>query len=76
MKRHSFTFALGLAILLFGVAGLAQAVPITYTQTGIASGTLGGSTFTNASILMTMIGAIRFSARNSSVIASVGWEVF
>ena len=56
MKRHSFTFALGLAILLFGVAGLAQAVPITYTQTGIASGTLGGSTFTNASILMTMIG--------------------
>jgi hypothetical protein len=56
MKRHSFTFALGLAILLFGVAGLAQAVPITYTQTGIVSGTLGGSTFTNASILMTMIG--------------------
>lgn len=56
MKRHSFTFALGLAILLFGVAGLAQAVPITYTQTGIASGTLGGSSFTNASILMTMIG--------------------
>ena len=56
MKRHSFTFALGLAILLFGVAGLAQAVPITYTQTGIASGILGGSAFTNASILMTMIG--------------------
>ena len=56
MKRHSFTFALGLAILLFGVAGLAQAVPISYTQTGIASGILGGSAFTNASILMTMIG--------------------
>src|SRR5262245_3888179 len=61
MKRHSLTFALGLAILLFGVAGLAQADPITYTQTGIATGTITGAngvvrSFTNASILMTMIG--------------------
>ena len=56
MKRLPCTFVLVTAILLFGIAGLAQAVPITYTQTGIASGILGGSTFTNASILMTMIG--------------------
>ena len=56
MKRLPCTFVLVTAILLFGIAGSAQAVPITYTQTGIASGILGGSAFTNASILMTMIG--------------------
>jgi PEP-CTERM motif-containing protein len=60
MKRHSCTFALGLAILLFGVAGPAQAVPITYTQTGTATGQITGTagvmTFTNADIVMTLIG--------------------
>jgi hypothetical protein len=60
MKRHSCTLAIGLVILLFGVADLAQAVPITYTQTGVATGTITGPggvlTFTDASILMTMIG--------------------
>ena len=43
MKRLSCTFVLGTAILLLGVAGPAQAVPITYTQSGIATGTIGGS---------------------------------
>ena len=51
---------IGTAILLLGVAGPAQAVPITYTQTGTASGaitTTGGVvTFTDAEILMTLIG--------------------
>jgi hypothetical protein len=60
MKRDSCTFALGIAILFFGVAGPAQAVPITYTQTGVATGTITGPggvlTFTDASILLTMIG--------------------
>lgn len=60
MKRHTCTFVLGLAILLFGVAGPARAVPITYTQTGTASGQITGTggvvTFTNADIVMTLIG--------------------
>jgi hypothetical protein len=60
MKRSSCTLALGLAILLFGVAGPAQAVPITYTQTGNASGqitTPGGMVLTfDGEILMTLIG--------------------
>ena len=56
MKRHSCTFALGLAILLLGLAGPAHAVPITYTQTGIASGSLGGLTFTNAQIVLSATG--------------------
>jgi hypothetical protein len=56
MKRLPRTFVLGIAILLFGVAGSVQAVPITYTQTGIASGVLGGSAFTNALVVITMNG--------------------
>jgi hypothetical protein len=53
MTRLSCTFVLGLAIL-FGVAGPAQAIPITYTQSGIASGTIGGTTFTDALVVFTM----------------------
>ena len=56
MKRLSCTFVLGMAILLLGLAGPANAVPITYTQTGIASGTLGGSAFTNAFVVLTVNG--------------------
>jgi hypothetical protein len=60
MKRLSCTFLLGTAILLLGLAGPAQAVPITYTQTGTASGAIttpgGVVTFTDAEILMTLIG--------------------
>jgi hypothetical protein len=56
MKRLSCTFVLGTAILLLGVAGPAHAVPITYTQSGIGSGTIGGSTFTNALVVFTMTG--------------------
>ena len=59
MKRLSCTFGLGTAILLL-VAGPAQAVPITYTQTGTASGAIttpgGVVTFTDAEILMALIG--------------------
>ena len=56
MKRLSCTFVLGTAILLLGVAGPAQAVPITYTQSGIATGTIGGSIFTNALVTYTATG--------------------
>jgi hypothetical protein len=56
MKRLSGTFVLGTAMLLIGVAAPTYAVPITYTQSGIASGTIGGSTFTNALVVFTMTG--------------------
>jgi len=60
MKRLPCTFVLGIAILLCGIAGSAQAGPITYTQTGTASGAIttpdGVVTFTDAEILMTLIG--------------------
>lgn len=56
MKRLSCTFVLGTAILLLGVAGPAQAAPITYTQSGIATGTIGGSIFTNALVTYTATG--------------------
>jgi len=60
MKRLPCTFVLVTAILLFGIAGSAQAVPITYTQSGTASGAIttpgGVVTFTDAEILMTLIG--------------------
>jgi hypothetical protein len=56
MKRLPCTFVLGIAILLLGVAGPAQAVPITYTQSGFATGTIGGSAFTNALVVFTVTG--------------------
>ena len=60
MKRLPCTFVLGIAILLCGIAGSAQAGPITYTQTGTASGAIttpdGVVTFTDAEILRTLIG--------------------
>ena len=56
MKQLSCSFVLGTAILLLGVAGPAHAAPITYTQSGIATGTIGGTTFTNALVVFTMTG--------------------
>jgi len=60
MKRLPCTFVLVIAILLFGIAGSAQAGPIAYTQSGTASGAIttpgGVVTFTDAEILMTLIG--------------------
>ena len=41
---------------LFGFASAAQAVPITYVQTGIASGTIGGSAFTDVLVVVTLTG--------------------
>lgn len=56
MQRSSCTLAFGLAILLCGVAGPVEAVPITYTLSATATGTIGGSTFTNALVTLTGIG--------------------
>ncbi len=42
------------AVALFG--SIIQAAPITYTLTSTASGTLGASTFTNASVTVTLSG--------------------
>ena len=56
MTRLSSTFVLGTAMLLIGAAAPADAAPITYTQSGIASGTIGGAPFTNALVVFTMTG--------------------
>ena len=44
------------AIGILGVASPSQAAPITYAVTAIASGSLGGSTFTNALVTVTLVG--------------------
>ena len=41
---------------LIGFAAIVEAGPITYVESGIASGTIGGSTFTNALVQVTAIG--------------------
>jgi hypothetical protein len=41
---------------LFGFVPVAQAAPITYVQTGIASGTIGGSSFTDVLVVVTLTG--------------------
>jgi len=46
--------AMILAVL--GSAAIAQATPITYVETGVASGTIGGSTFTNVLVQLTAVG--------------------
>ena len=43
-------------ILIFGVAGNASAVPITYSFIGNGSGTIGGTAFTDADISFQLIG--------------------
>lgn len=45
-----------LVLALLGWASVAAAAPITYTQTGYASGTLGTSAFTNAFTQLTLLG--------------------
>jgi hypothetical protein len=46
-------------VLLLSVAS-AQAIPITYTVTGTATGTLGVSAFTNALVTITLVGDTSF----------------
>src|SRR6185369_13496825 len=43
-------------MMLLGFASRADAAPITYQVSGIASGTIGASTFTNAQVTVTLTG--------------------
>ena len=48
-----------IAVILAAIGilgGLASAGPITYTETTTASGSLGGTVFTNASVTVTLVG--------------------
>ena len=53
MKQRLLT---GIAIVLLGWAGSAQASPITYTETGTGSGVLDGTAFANALVTFTFNG--------------------
>ncbi|HVZ08186.1 PEP-CTERM sorting domain-containing protein [Rhodopila sp.] len=54
MKRAAVYLVAMLGSLM--VAGGAEAVPITYTETGIGSGTLGATSFTNKTLTITLQG--------------------
>jgi hypothetical protein len=49
----SIVFCIGLALV---VSGSAQAVPITYNYAGTGSGTIGTTTFTNTTFVITAVG--------------------
>ncbi len=57
-----YTFAMSVAALSLLVIGQAAAVPITYTETTVASGTLGATSFTNSQI------TLRFVADTNGVV--------
>ena len=54
MRSASLVRSLTFALTLVGFAAIAQATPITYLETGFASGTIGGTTFTNAQVQFTL----------------------
>ena len=53
MRRSSWAVALG---LLFGLAGPASGDLVTYTFSGMGTGDLGGTAFTNSPFLVTISG--------------------
>jgi hypothetical protein len=55
ISRRAAPLALALAAVLF-LAGRAPAGPITYTEAATASGTLGGTAFTDALLTLTLVG--------------------
>jgi hypothetical protein len=59
------------AVLLF-TAGLAQAGPITYVESVTASGSLGGTSFTNQLVTLTMIGNTSGVLSASGIFANAG----
>ena len=56
MKRFLVLVGTMATIGILGSAAPTLAVPITYTETTIASGSLGGTNFTNALVTLTLIG--------------------
>ena len=53
--RHALAASTIIALFL-SAAGHAEAVPITYTETAIASGSLGATTFTNSQVTVRFVG--------------------
>lgn len=56
MRMVSFSRAAVLIVAVCGFVPFAHAAPITYVQTGTASGMLGATAFTNAFVTVTMTG--------------------
>ena len=56
MKLIASIRTAALIVTLFGFGAVAHAAPITYVQTGIASGSIGGTPFTDVLVQLTMIG--------------------
>jgi hypothetical protein len=56
MRSASITRLAALLLALFGFVSVAHAAPITYVQTGTASGTIGGSAFTDVLVVVTLTG--------------------
>lgn len=56
MRLLSLVRPAALAVALFGSVSVAQAAPITYEISGIASGTVGASIFTDALVEVTVTG--------------------
>jgi hypothetical protein len=56
MKLIGSIRAAALIVAVFGFVAIADAAPITYVQTGIASGSIGGTSFTDAFVQLTTIG--------------------
>ena len=57
MKRFARSFTVvTAAIVLVGLASSALAIPIIYTESGVASGTIGGLPFTNVLVTVTLTG--------------------
>jgi PEP-CTERM motif len=56
MRMVSFARSAVLIVALFGFVPCAHAAPITYVQTGTASGTLGATPFNDAFVTMTLTG--------------------
>ena len=54
MRRLRVLVGLMTTIGMLGTASPTQAIPITYTETSVASGTLGGIPFTDAEITVTL----------------------
>ena len=56
MRSKSLIHSAAWVFAIFGLATVVEATPITYVQSGIASGMIGGSAFTNALVQVTVTG--------------------
>src|SRR5262249_39423078 len=56
MRSTSLIHPTALVMGLFSFASVVEAAPITYVQSGIASGMIGGSAFTDALVQVTATG--------------------